>query len=1386
MANFPYAEDDEPRYEDDYLASWEKRFNLLRDVGASGVTPGDMGNDKIRIQPPGRVSNPAQDPLTIYQGRPAGFDPAGEYSRSWTLDRAFAQNYAGERGSIFTQQVTPRRWGEMVQQTWAEGATQAAGYRASMAGLEEGRMPPGATSQAFAASAALYDPNAGVGPSGLLPPFQAHAERIRAGRAAGGVGGGVYDRGPGRERFVGTVDREQANKDLLSSLSRGVGAPLEDPQLGSRRFTDIQTGAGELVRQDLGYVEQQTGESKIPSDVLGGMQQTLAQTASTSIQRYGKMDPRNLVANLRRELYAAATETVKGIEEAARNAKPGDMQADLEGRQLGQNVNRAAVRMINSAVGNYEQAMGVKGTASMAGSAIKLSGQDLNAALGGQLGQGVQTAAMQAVANVGNVQQAMQHGLSFIAPGVGGGVGGAGGAGPPGAGQMYTMAAGGGGYIPGGGITQAAGGAAGGGGGRGGIWGGGLGGLMYGGYIARRFWSYTGAPVMRAMEGYAGAQAGIAPMMTGQIPTEGPGAYVTDQERGQYALGEAAYNLIGGPLQASNRALQNPFVADIAAGSGLLGGAALSARIMGGALSSTFGQAIGARLGTGALGRIGGALSGMATPALGVASSIAGGFSVGGGLANQIIPTMYPGMETNYNTLTAMQGTFQRIGQFGAIAGQSVAGALGFGEQAGARLQNVMQNTAYGRFLSQDYTGAAGIEENRQLEALMGATGLSQQQLPQLMAPIQGLTGQAGIGGINARLAEQVAQAGAQGITPSAALSGAAGYAEALGYLPGQVTFGTAMERYGAASIEEQARMSQGAQSAAGRAAQFREFIGEDVVSKVDLRADMVGLTGQQASMMAGGIGRLTAAGMPQSMANMYRQSMQVNLERGRTTLPQISLATSVAAEYQRYGNEQAVPGVLDYFQQAPMRQGEVMARAMGGDMGAFNYAANTGIGADFGLTGGLAQTSLGGAPLGLSDLQAGLRNMGNFAAELAPGGQLAGGQGAMGFGALMQSPAMGLLGRFNQAFMAAGGGGAGMQAGLSGIGISDRMASFFGANPNAGLQDYAQEHSDRMYGLQQAGIGIGLQRIQQQRQFMYGGGDWRQPSAGSIWGIEDRMRSLQWQGQQASAAFSLERMDVGNQFAMRQEELTGQRMGAQQDYQRWGFGFQRAGMDLRRQYTMEDRQYQDQMRGLGQAWQLEDFDEQIRMSGGRQRRQLVRQRERYTTTQNLEGEQIERQRERQEEQWAREDEQYEKRVEYAETLMELDNQQFEMNRERRETLFEMDRNDLERRIELSEKLHELQEEMITKQREFQVAQLDLSEKALGIQAAAAAEQKKYNDDMRTLKEELMGPLADIFAEMVKNEPGILQMEKLVKSIGNVDTSKMSGFLWKLQMLMAD
>jgi hypothetical protein len=285
----------------------------------------------------------------------------------------------------------------------------------------------------------------------------------------------------------------------------------------------------------------------------------------------------------------------------------------------------------------------------------------------------------------------------------------------------------------------------------------------------------------------------------------------------------------------------------------------------------------------------------------------------------------------------------------------------------------------------------------------------------------------------------------------------------------------------------------------------------------------------------------------------------------------------------------------------------------------------------------------------------------------------------------------------------------------------------------SGGLEGRTALHRERMYGYQMAGIGVGFQQLALQREYLWGanqGGTWDNPAAGSMWGLQDQMRAMQYQAQIANFGFNLERMDTGNQFAIQQENLQYERMNANWDFQRWNRGFDYAGMLLQRQWAQEDWQYQDTMRGLSFGWSLEDVNEAIRMSSGRERSKLVRQRERMVLQNNLQEEQVETGRSRQEETWAREDERFRKQSEYAEKLIEMDQEAFELGKTQRETFYHMDRDNLERQIKDYKEQFALQEKIIKAQRENQAKQLELQQQSLGIQAAAAAEQKKYQEEV--------------------------------------------------------
>jgi hypothetical protein len=1122
---------------------------------------------------------------------------------------------------------------------------------------------------------------------------------------------------------------------IVTGIAAGAGMPERTELLGSARA--IKMAGGYRVSH---YAKEETGEITIGRERLRDVQSVMAGAFAGAMKQYGGMDPREAVANVQRSLGNVVKSYIKDMEEEGKRLAAGSPEAEMTGRQAAKRVGSLANKMLYNAVTNLEKSQGVHGAAEAGRSAVTISAADFERYSAGEFGVQEQEALRAAVSAAGGSRAVARGGLTWQM--ASGGMAQVSGVGPYGGSP----------WVAGGDLGGTTGG---GGGRRGGIWGSNLGGLMYGAYIAKRFWSYTGAPVMRAMEQYTGVQAQIEPMMTGEIPTEGPGAFDAIKARGQHALGEAAYNLVGAPLEWSSRMLMNPGVSQGAAAGGLLGGAALSTSILSSSIAGAFGQNIlgrvGARLNLSAeatariasvLGR-GRAFLGAAKPWLVRGSAALAGFGAGAAFTNWINEER--GTPTDYGVISAIQGVAQTglrsATSFGLIGGAAIYAARGAitGDTAGAReaFQGRIaagMGGAYGRFLSQDY--GAVSKEDQDINALAEELGTTPEALAGPMAQAIALTGQPGITGINRDLIATISRTSRiRGVADTAVSGPMAAYVEALGYAPTQTGAGQAANVFGGMSPEQQYRMMQAAQSRAGLASQFRQIVGRSTIDDVSLRSMMGAFDTQQTGQIAfGGAAQLVAGGQGAMAAidSALRGGMAV--AGGQMTQNQLQGGMSMAAMMGDYlgASKYRADSVQRAFGYLSQGQMDLAGGIASGNIGALSFASMTGALPGFE---GMAMLDMAGAPMQETNLMAGFRNLTNLAQEvgLGPGGKYEGLPGtAAGTEALKQ-----FWGGWNAG---------GLAGGLRAMGISETMSSFFEQNPEAGLRDYQQEFSNKMYGFQMAGIGIGQQRIALQRQFMYGGGDWRQPTSDSLWGIQDRMRALQWQGQQASAAFSLERMDVGNQFAIRQEDISGRRMDLQQDYQRWGMGFQRAGMDLSRQFTMENRQFQDQLRSMSTAATLEDFEENIRMSGGRQRRQLITQRERFVSMTNVQDEATERGREQQEEMWAREDEQFEKRREYSESLMALDEEQFAMNVERRETLFDMDRKDLERRIELSEKLHALQDQQLEKQREYQIAQLDLSQKALGIQAAAAAAQKEYNDDMIA-----MSPVFDEFGNVIKN-----------------------------------
>ena len=126
----------------------------------------------------------------------------------------------------------------------------------------------------------------------------------------------------------------------------------------------------------------------------------------------------------------------------------------------------------------------------------------------------------------------------------------------------------------------------------------------------------------------------------------------------------------------------------------------------------------------------------------------------------------------------------------------------------------------------------------------------------------------------------------------------------------------------------------------------------------------------------------------------------------------------------------------------------------------------------------------------------------------------------------------------------------------LFGTGYSpNQIASNLGVQPNR-MQSYmsggmrsVRTIFDRTSTRPGCKAGISLAQVSNQRQFLWGGGSWDKPGAGSLWFLEDKQRALSFQSQMANFNSQENRMNVNNQFAIRQEGLQLERMGISNDY---------------------------------------------------------------------------------------------------------------------------------------------------------------------------------------------------------------------------------------------
>lgn len=294
------------------------------------------------------------------------------------------------------------------------------------------------------------------------------------------------------------------------------------------------------------------------------------------------------------------------------------------------------------------------------------------------------------------------------------------------------------------------------------------------------------------------------------------------------------------------------------------------------------------------------------------------------------------------------------------------------------------------------------------------------------------------------------------------------------------------------------------------------------------------------------------------------------------------------------------------------------------------------------------------------------------------------------------------------------------------------------------------------MAGYQLASAGISMQSTINQQQMNWGSGTWDNPAPGSMYALQDQMKAMQYQQSLSQFAYQGKMMNVQNQFAIQQEDISQQRMQVGQQYQNWTMGFNQQTAVMQRGFTREAWQFQEQQQQQQYGWNMEDINEQIRYSSGRQRQDLIKQKERTTLEYNQTTTQTGKVESQQETLWSRQDEQYKKQVDYVQKITDLDTKQFKLNQEQRETYYKMDKEHLANQLSDFKKQKALQDEMDKKQREFTAKQLELQLAAAGVQAASALAQIQYNKDMMVFSDGIVPKVTEAAVTIAKNDPTVV------------------------------
>lgn len=308
------------------------------------------------------------------------------------------------------------------------------------------------------------------------------------------------------------------------------------------------------------------------------------------------------------------------------------------------------------------------------------------------------------------------------------------------------------------------------------------------------------------------------------------------------------------------------------------------------------------------------------------------------------------------------------------------------------------------------------------------------------------------------------------------------------------------------------------------------------------------------------------------------------------------------------------------------------------------------------------------------------------------------------------------------------------------------------------------------------ASAGVAMQRLNATRAYYWGeGGSWDQPTSGSMWGLEDTMREMQYQSTLGTWEYQEKRSQAQWGYQQQSNAFTQERMDLTRGYQDTAQSMNRT-MDMkRRMWAQEDWGYQDQMSSLSYEWGMEDINEAIRSATGRDRRTLLTRRDRMTTKYNLEQEQTDTQRSRQEEIWGMEDERFDEQKQYQEELMELEQRRFDASVEHQQEMHDMETDDFDRRKDEYEEQRAVEEEMRQLQREHQADMMDLQEQSIGIQAESARLQAQSAEDQKLFLDDMRDQLGLVKEDWeYGGREAFNKIDEMLGSAGDLDTSTLS------------